>query len=81
MRSVIATVSDVKWLSLDVVNQMDLVFDHQVNIGLARESLRQKALYSIVPAYALNEMFMLTIYQLIRLSQNLFYIKTTIITY
>ena len=34
-------------------------FDHRHIIGLARERLKQKALYSIVPAYALPEKFTL----------------------
>lgn len=55
----IATVTDAQWLALDVVSQMDLAFDHQAIIGLARERMRQKALYSIVPAYALPEAFTL----------------------
>ncbi|MGZ5029940.1 MAG: NUDIX hydrolase [Methylobacter sp.] len=55
----IETVSDVQWLSLDVVNNMEVAFDHQIIIELARERMRQKALYSIVPAYALPETFTL----------------------
>lgn len=55
----VATVADAQWLVLDTVAAMDLAFDHQTIIGLARERLRQKALYSIVPAYALPETFTL----------------------
>jgi len=55
----IASVADVQWLALEAVGQMDLAFDHQTIIGLARERMRQKALYSIVPAYALPEAFTL----------------------
>lgn len=55
----IATVADAQWIALDLVNQMDLAFDHQAIIGLARERMRQKALYSIVPAYALPVAFTL----------------------
>ncbi|WGS88702.1 NUDIX domain-containing protein [Methylomonas sp. UP202] len=55
----IETVTDAQWLPLDVVNSMELAFDHQTIIGLARERMRQKALYSIVPAYALPETFTL----------------------
>lgn len=55
----IASVTDVQWLAVDVVSHMDLAFDHRAMIGLARERLRQKALYSIVPAYALSETFTL----------------------
>lgn len=53
------TVADAQWLSLDAVHSMALAFDHQLIIGLARERMRQKALYSIVPAYALPETFTL----------------------
>lgn len=55
----IASVSDAQWLALEAVERMDLAFDHQTIIGLARERMRQKALYSIVPAYALPETFTL----------------------
>lgn len=55
----VATVADAQWLALDTAAKMDLAFDHQNIIGLARERLRQKALYSIVPAYALPETFTL----------------------
>ncbi|MGY6273941.1 NUDIX hydrolase [Methylomonas rapida] len=55
----IDTVADAQWLSLDVVNNMELAFDHLAIIKLARERMRQKALYSIVPAYALPETFTL----------------------
>lgn len=55
----VATVADAQWLALDTAAKMDLAFDHQTIIGLARERLRQKALYSIVPAYALPETFTL----------------------
>lgn len=55
----IETVTDAHWLSLEAVQQMELAFDHQIIIGLARDRMRQKALYSIVPAYALPETFTL----------------------
>jgi 8-oxo-dGTP diphosphatase len=55
----ISTVADAQWLALDKVGQMDLAFDHQAIINLARERMRQKALYSIIPAYALPEIFTL----------------------
>ncbi|WP_031434501.1 NUDIX hydrolase [Methylomarinum vadi] len=55
----IATVSDARWIAIDTVVDMDLAFDHQVIIHQARERLKQKALYSIVPAYALPGKFTL----------------------
>ena len=55
----IATVDDAQWILLDDVGDMDLAFDHNDIIQAARERLKQKALYSIVPAYALPEKFTL----------------------
>ena len=52
-------VSDVQWLELSALNPTDLAFDHHRIIGMAQDRLRQKALYSIVPAYALPEKFTL----------------------
>lgn len=55
----IETVSDVKWWPFEVLKETPLAFDHREIIQYARERLRQKALYSIVPAYALPEKFTL----------------------
>lgn len=55
----ISTVSDARWVNLKTLTRMQLAFDHQQIIDIARERLRQKALYSIVPAYALPEKFTL----------------------
>lgn len=55
----IATVADARWIAIDTAVDMDLAFDHQDIIDQARERLKQKALYSIVPAYALPEKFTL----------------------
>lgn len=55
----IETVSDVQWFVYEHLAQMELAFDHADIIHYARERLRQKALYSIVPAYALPELFTL----------------------
>ncbi|MGB0845254.1 MAG: NUDIX hydrolase [Thiolinea sp.] len=55
----IATVTDAKWIALDNLKPEELAFDHGNIIEHARERLRQKALYSIVPAYALPEKFTL----------------------
>lgn len=55
----ISTVIDAKWIMLDDVSNMTLAFDHSHIINTARERLKQKALYSIVPAYALPETFTL----------------------
>lgn len=53
------TVSDVRWVELDAALKMKLAFDHRKIIGIARERLRQRALYSISPGYALAEEFTL----------------------
>lgn len=55
----IATVADAQWISWQALDELALAFDHQMLINQARERLRQKALYSIVPAYALPERFTL----------------------
>jgi ADP-ribose pyrophosphatase YjhB (NUDIX family) len=55
----IDSVSDVQWFSLDKALSMRLAFDHLTLIKDAHERLRQKALYSLVPAYALPEKFTL----------------------
>jgi hypothetical protein len=52
-------VDDAKWIVLEDVAEMKLAFDHSHIIRTARERLQQKALYSIVPAYALAEKFTL----------------------
>jgi 8-oxo-dGTP diphosphatase len=55
----IESVDDVKWVALNDLNSIELAFDHQHLIDMARDRLKQKALYSIVPAYALPEKFTL----------------------
>jgi 8-oxo-dGTP diphosphatase len=55
----IDSVSDARWVDVDTLGGIELAFDHRELIGQARERLRQKALYSIVPAYALPEKFTL----------------------
>ena len=56
----IDSVSDAKWVDIDGLANMDLAFDHKQIINVARERLKQKALYSIVPAYTLPETFTLS---------------------
>lgn len=53
----IDAVSDAAWVPFAETKQRDLAFDHQTIIELAHQRLRQKALYSIVPGYALPEKF------------------------
>jgi len=55
----ISSVADAKWVNLDDLESMDFAFDHKELIDLGKERMKQKALYSIVPAYALPEKFTL----------------------
>jgi ADP-ribose pyrophosphatase YjhB (NUDIX family) len=55
----IDSVSDAKWFNVKSLDTLSLAFDHETLIEQAHERLRQKALYSIVPAYALPEKFTL----------------------
>lgn len=55
----IDSVSDARWVEVESIEGMSLAFDHAHLVSVARERLRQKALYSIVPAYALPEKFTL----------------------
>jgi ADP-ribose pyrophosphatase YjhB (NUDIX family) len=55
----IDSVSDARWVDLEALDEVDLAFDHRSVIAQAKERLKQKALYSIVPAYALPEKFTL----------------------
>ena len=55
----IETVNDAAWVNVSDLEVMTLAFDHQEIIQIALQRLREKALYSIVPAYALEEKFTL----------------------
>ena len=55
----IATVIDAEWVNISELDEMTLAFDHREIIDIALHRLREKALYSIVPAYALGEKFTL----------------------
>ena len=52
-------VSDVKWIPYQQAVSRKLAFDHKILLKTARQRLKQKALYSIVPGYALPEEFTL----------------------
>lgn len=58
--ALISTVTDAAWVDFEHLSDRELAFDHEDIIKHARERLRQKALYSIVPAYALPEAFTLS---------------------
>lgn len=59
-QSFVSNVSEVKWEEYETALKMDLAFDHTEIMKLARERLKQKALYSMVPAYALSREFTLS---------------------
>ncbi|MCP5016336.1 MAG: NUDIX hydrolase [Ketobacter sp.] len=56
----ISDVSDAQWIELTQLDKIDLAFDHDMLIESGRKRLKQKALYSIIPAYALPEQFTLS---------------------
>ncbi|WP_099125092.1 NUDIX domain-containing protein [Xenorhabdus stockiae] len=56
----IDAVESVKWVPIDEIETMQLAFDHTQLYQQARERLQQKSLYSIVPGFALPEVFTLT---------------------
>lgn len=53
------SVAESRWLPFSEAQALRLAFDHQTLLSAARERLRQKALYSVVPAFALPEEFTL----------------------
>lgn len=55
----VETVSDVKWMAISELADHDLAFDHAMILEAAIGRLRQKALYSIVPAFTLPDEFTL----------------------
>lgn len=61
----VSSVSDALWHPLEDIEKLPLAFDHREIIQEARERLKQKALYSIIPAYALPEQFTLPELQLL----------------
>jgi 8-oxo-dGTP diphosphatase len=56
----VSHVSDVRWVELDKALNMELAFDHHDLVLSARERMRQRALYSIAPGFALPEKFTFT---------------------
>lgn len=56
----IDSVDDVQWLPLQQALNMALAFDHKQMIEQALARLQQKALYSLVPVYALPDTFTLS---------------------
>ncbi|MTB40143.1 MULTISPECIES: NUDIX domain-containing protein [unclassified Providencia] len=56
----IDSVESAKWVTIDEIENMSLAFDHNELYRQARERLKQKSLYSIVPGFALPDVFTLT---------------------
>ncbi|ELX8380853.1 NUDIX domain-containing protein [Providencia vermicola] len=56
----IDSVESAKWVTIDEIENMPLAFDHNELYRQARERLKQKSLYSIVPGFALPDVFTLT---------------------
>ncbi|QIC16935.1 NUDIX hydrolase [Providencia vermicola] len=56
----IDSVESAKWVTIDEIENMPLAFDHSELYRQARERLKQKSLYSIVPGFALPDVFTLT---------------------
>ena len=52
-------VDEARWFTLDKIRSLSIAFDHKQLIRIALERLQQKALYTIVPAYALPKTFTL----------------------
>ena len=55
----VESVADVQWFEVEDAVATQLAFDHGTLMECALERLRHKALYSIVPAYALGDTFTL----------------------
>lgn len=53
----IDSAADAAWIPLSELKLYTLAFDHRHIIELAQDRMRQKALYSVVPGYALPEIF------------------------
>ena len=58
-RAYLENAMDACWSDVATLAKRPLAFDHKQLLKEARERMRQKALYSIVPAYALPELFTL----------------------
>jgi 8-oxo-dGTP diphosphatase len=56
----IASVRDARWWPLEQALELPLAFDHAELISLARERLRSKTGYSLLPVFIVNPPFTLT---------------------
>jgi len=53
----IDTVNDAEWINVESLENIELAFDHKKITNVALQRLRQKTLYSMVPAFCLPELF------------------------
>jgi 8-oxo-dGTP diphosphatase len=56
----VASVRDARWWPLDAALKLPLAFDHAELVSLARERLRAKTGYSLLPVFTINSPFTLT---------------------
>jgi 8-oxo-dGTP diphosphatase len=56
----VASVRDARWWPLDAALKLPLAFDHVELVNLARERLRVKTGYSLLPVFTINSPFTLT---------------------
>ena len=56
----IETVRDARWWPIDDVSKLPLAFDHRELVGLARERLKSKTAYTVLPIHVLRQPFSLT---------------------
>jgi ADP-ribose pyrophosphatase YjhB (NUDIX family) len=56
----IASVADCRWWPYEAALRQNLAFDHKTLITQARERLRSKSSYTVLPIYVLNAPFTLT---------------------
>ncbi|MFC6634404.1 NUDIX hydrolase [Microbulbifer taiwanensis] len=56
----IETVKDARWWPIDEVRKLPLAFDHAELVHLARERLKNKTAYTVLPIHVLKQPFSLT---------------------
>ncbi|WP_428241054.1 NUDIX domain-containing protein [Gynuella sp.] len=59
-QAIAAPVSDARWWPLEEAAEQRLAFDHSELISMARERLRNKTGYTMLPAYIIDSPFSLT---------------------
>ena len=56
----IDSVADARWWPIDKINTLPLAFDHTELLRLARERLKNKTAYTVLPIHVLKQPFSLT---------------------